>query len=348
MMKPIDPYKAAAKDAGLRYVSDDIPGITRKKSGKIFTYINENGKAIKNKKIIERLNALAIPPAYTDVWICPFENGHIQATGRDARGRKQYRYHEKWNATRDSSKYDKMISFGFALPKIRRTAKKHLNLKGLPKEKVLATIVQLLDKTHIRVGNESYAQENKSFGLTTMRVKHVAIHGANVEFVFTGKSGVKHDVELNDKRLAKIIKQCHDLPGYKLFQYIDDSGEQRSIHSEDVNTYLKEISGDDFTAKDFRTWHGSVCACTELGKLQPCTSKAEAKREINAIIEQVAKNLGNTKAVSRKAYVHPQIIESYSDGLLLSVLDKVNKKPAKKLQALKSEEIQLMHFLQSL
>lgn len=339
--------KEIAKEAGLRYVTDEAPGITRKKSGKSFIYFDERGKQIKNKKSIDRINALAIPPAYKHVWICPNENGHIQATGRDARGRKQYRYHAKWNKVRDGTKYDKLIPFGYALPKIRRTTRKHLSMKGLPKEKVLATVVQLLDKTHIRVGNEEYAHANNSYGLTTMRVKHVAVKGNNVEFAFTGKSGVKHDIKLDDVKLAKIIKECHELPGYELFQYKNENGDHHTIKSEDVNAYIKTLTGEDFTAKNFRTWHGTILACGLLHKSALPKNITQAKKEVVKAVEAVAKELGNTKAVSRKAYIHPHVIESFMDGTLDKALKAASKSTDKKLRALGTHEATVVAFLKN-
>ncbi len=309
--------KENAHAVHLRYVHDGMPGITRMKKGKAFVYKNESGKVIRDRKIIERINDLAIPPAYQKVWICPFENGHLQATGIDARGRKQYRYHVKWRAVRDENKYGRMTDFGKALPKIHRQVKKDIKLPGLSKEKVLAAIVELLEKTLIRVGNEEYAKENQSYGLTTLHNKHVQIKGSHVHFEFKGKSGVYHQADFNDPKLAKIIKNCRDLPGHELFEYLDASGGDRHlIRSEDVNEYLQSITGEDFTAKDFRTWYGTVLAAQALNEFKEFDSEAEAKRNVSEAIEKVAARLGNTKAICRKCYIHPAILECYLDKTL--------------------------------
>ena len=253
-----------AEDAGLRYVSDEQPGYTRKAKGDDFEYFDADGKRIRDETRLFRIRRLAVPPAYTDVWICPSPNGHIQATGRDARGRKQYRYHERWREVRDENKYDRMVVFGKALPKIRRRVNRDLKRRGLPREKVLATVVQLLERTFIRIGNEEYVKENKSFGLTTIRNHHVEVTAAKLEFRFRGKGGKKHEVDVTDRRLAKIIRQLQDLPGQEIFQYVDDEGEVRDVTSQDVNDYLREITGEEFTAKDFRTWAGTVLAAIAL------------------------------------------------------------------------------------
>lgn len=255
---PTDPVESA-KVVGLRYVTDEIPGIRRKRSGKKnFIYIDINGNQIRDAKVIERIKSLAIPPAYTDVWICPFENGHLQATGRDAKGRKQYRYHPLWRSIRDQTKFTRMIAFSQALPDIRRRLEHDLGLPGLPKPKVLATILKLMELTRIRVGNEEYAKTNHSYGLTTLQDDHVNVSGSKIQFQFRGKSGVDHEIEVSDKRLAKIVKRCQDIPGQELFQYLDENKQPQDITSTDVNDYLREISGQDFTAKDFRTWAGTV------------------------------------------------------------------------------------------
>jgi DNA topoisomerase-1 len=261
-----DPVQAA-KTAGLRYVTDSSPGIGRQRYGKGFRYLGIDGKPINDTSELDHIKALAIPPAWQDVWICPIPHGHLQATGQDAKGRKPYRYHPHWQRVRSQTKFNRMIPFSAALPLIREQIESHLALKGLPREKVLATVVRLLETTFIRIGNVEYAQENKSFGLTTLRNRHVDVSGSTVRFQFTGKSGVKHDIELNDRRIARIIKRCQDIPGYELFQYIDDEGQRQTIDSEDVNSYLREITGEDFTAKDFRTWAGTVLAARELKQL---------------------------------------------------------------------------------
>src|SRR5581483_7081580 len=288
-----------AKAAKLKYVSDESPGIARKKSGGGFTYLDADGKTIRDFETLARIKSLVIPPAWTDVWICPDENGHIQAVGRDARGRKQYRYHPRWRAVRDETKYEKMISFGQALPKIRATVEKHLSLPGLPREKVLAAVIKVMEKTLIRVGNDEYARQNDSFGLTTLRDKHADIRGSHVSFHFRGKSGKQHEIDFNDARLARIVQKCQDLPGYELFQYVNGDGQVKDIGSADVNQYLRDISGEDFTAKDFRTWAGTVLAARALQELNEFTSQRQAKKNIVAAVEAVAQRLGNTKAVCR-------------------------------------------------
>jgi DNA topoisomerase-1 len=349
-MKPIIPKLApheTAKEAGLRYTSDLTPGITRSRKGKGFVYHLPDGEVLKDKSIIQRIKSLGIPPAYNEVWICTDPNGHLQATGRDARGRKQYRYHPKWRSTRDENKYGRMVAFGHALPKIRKRITEDLKLSGLKKEKVLATVVSLLEKTLIRVGNEEYAKTNNSYGLTTMRDKHVNIDGQTVTFEFKGKSGVKHAISLEDPRLAKIIEKCQELPGYDLFQYIDEGGNKQSIGSSDVNAYLKEITGDDFTAKDFRTWYGTVLAAEALKEFEKFDNEAQAKKNITQAIENVSQKLGNTKAICRKCYVHPEILDSYMDGSLVKQLQSELKGTfIKNLKELKPEEASVVIFLQ--
>ena len=306
----------AAKAADLRYVADDQPGITRVKKGKGFAYVLPSGKPIDDPDTEIRIKALAIPPAWTDVWICPISNGHIQATGRDQRGRKQYRYHARWREVRDQAKYDKMISFAQALPTIRRRCQADLARTALPREKVLAAVVRIMEKTLIRVGNDEYASHNDSYGLTTLRDHHAEVRGAKVTFEFKGKSGKAHEIDLAEKRLAKIVQHCQDLPGEELFQYVDQQGVVRDVGSSDVNDYLREITGENFTAKDFRTWAGTVLAARALAEFRKFDSNAEAKRNVVKAIENVAMRLGNTKAVCRKCYVHPAILNSYLDGSL--------------------------------
>src|SRR5437764_9280708 len=340
--------EAVAEEAGLRYVSDEQPGYTRKRKGDDFEYFDTEGKRIRDETRLLRIKRLAIPPAYTDVWICPSTNGHIQATGRDARGRKQYRYHERWREVRDENKYDRMIVFGKMLPKIRRRVNRDLKRRGLPREKVLATVVQLLERTFIRIGNEEYAKENKSFGLTTMRNHHVDVTATKLKFRFRGKSGKEHEVDVTDRRLAKIIRQLQDLPGQEVFRYVDDDGEIRKITSEDVNDYLREITGEDFTAKDFRTWAGTVLAAMALNIQEPFVNKTQAKRNIKDAISAVAKILGNTPAVCRKCYVHPAVLETYLDGAMIEGLkQKTEETLERKLGDLRSEEAAVMSFLQA-
>ncbi|HJR76455.1 MAG TPA: hypothetical protein VJ805_05750 [Nitrospiraceae bacterium] len=311
---------ASAKTAGLRYVNDTSPGIRRIAKGTGFSYIAPYGKAIRDTSTLRRIKSLAVPPAWTEVWICPDADGHLQATGRDAKGRKQYRYHGRWREVRDDTKYDRMLTFGRLLPLIRKRVAKDLARTGLPREKILATVVRLLETTLIRVGNEEYARTNDSFGLTTMRDRHVKVNGTGVRFQFRGKSGIPHAVDLTDRRVARIVKQSRDLPGYELFQYLDEEGERRSIDSSDVNTYLREITGEEFTAKDFRTWAGTVLAARALDECRPSASNRQAKRNVITAIETVAKRLGNTKAICRKCYVHPEIINAYMDGTLAGLL----------------------------
>jgi DNA topoisomerase I len=317
------------------------------RKGKGFAYVDPVGKVVRNKETLARIRSLVIPPAWTDVWVCPLAQGHLQATGRDAKGRKQHRYHPRWREVRDETKYGRMIAFGQALATIRKRVEKDLALPGLPREKVLATVVRLLETTLIRVGNEDYARQNGSFGLTTMRDKHAEFQGGAVRFEFRGKSGVWHAVEVQDRRLAKIVKQCQDVPGQELFQYVDDAGQRCTIDSADVNAYLREVSGADFTAKDFRTWYGTVLAAQALREFEAFDSQAEAKRNLVRAIEAVAKKLGNTKAVCRKCYVHPAVFDAYLDGTLADTLrQRVEKKLARGLHALPPEEAAVLMLLQ--
>jgi DNA topoisomerase I len=342
-----DPIEAA-EEAGLRYVSDDQPGYTRKLKGDDFEYFDTEGKPIRDEQRLLRIKRLAIPPAYTDVWICPASNGHIQATGRDARRRKQYRYHERWRVVRDENKYERIVIFGQALPKIRRRVSKDLSLPGLPQNKVLATVVQLLERTLIRVGNEEYALENKSFGLTTMKDRHVDVKGSKLRFRYRGKSGIKHEVDMQDRRIAKIVSKLQDLPGQNLFQYVDDDGEVRDITSEDVNLYLREITGEDFTAKDFRTWAGTVLAAIALNAVGAFDTKKQAKANIKDAVSAVAKVLGNTPAICRKCYVHPAVLESYLDGNAIEGLkQKTEEAISEDLCDLRSSEAAILTFLQA-
>jgi DNA topoisomerase-1 len=308
----------SAKEAGLRYVSDERPGIRREKKGPDFNFIGATGRIIKNEADVRRIRKLAIPPAWTDVWICPDPQGHIQATGRDARGRKQHRYHPRWREVRDENKYNRMIDFAKALPKIRQRTARDLARPALPLAKVLATVVRILETGVIRIGNEEYAKQNNSFGLTTMRDRHVRVRGAGMRFEFRGKSGKLHKIELNDPRLAKVVKGCQDIPGQELFQYLDDDGERRKISSNDVNEYLREITGGDFTAKDFRTWAGTVLAAMALREVEKSDTKAQQKKNITKAIESVAARLGNTPTICRKCYIHPFVLEAYLDGTLLA------------------------------
>lgn len=311
-----------AAQAGLRYVSDTSPGIRRMKDGKRFTYKDSSGKIMTDAATLERINALVIPPAWTDVWICTHPKGHIQATGRDARGRKQYRYHTKWRAFRDRTKYDKLLDFGKHLPKIRVHIEEDLSKKGLPKEKVLAAIVRILDITHIRIGNEEYAKENKSYGLTTLHDRHADVSGSTVRFRFRGKSGQQQDVHFKDPRIARIIKRCEELPGHELFGYINNDDEAVDIASDDVNAYLHEITGEDITAKDFRTWGGTVHAALCLYKAGECDTELQAKHCVVETIKQVAGVLGNRPATCKKYYIDPRIFSAYSTHILCNSLAK--------------------------
>ncbi|HEY8572355.1 DNA topoisomerase IB [Phenylobacterium sp.] len=309
---PVEDVQAA----GLAYVSDQDPGIRRVKFGAGFSYRDADGKPVGDEKTLDRIRKLAIPPAWTDVWICPSPRGHIQATGRDVKGRKQYRYHDRWREVRDSGKFDRVIEFGRALPKLRTRVEKDLARRGLPREKVLAAVVRLMEITLIRVGNEEYAKQNKSFGLTTLRDRHAKIAAGGAMFEFKGKSGKVHKTGFRDRRLAGIVKACQDLPGQRLFQYIDEDGVQRVVESADVNAYLREALGEDYSAKDFRTWAGTVAAARALALQPACASATEAKRNINTCVKAVAGVLGNTAAVCRSAYIHPLVLQTYEEGAL--------------------------------
>ena len=306
----------SARGAGLKYVSDQTPGIRRVRRRSSFAYIAHDDSQVREPDVLARIRALVIPPAWTDVWICACPHGHIQATGRDARGRKQYRYHAEWRRTRDESKYSRLLEFAQALPRIRQRIGRDLRRRGLPREKVLATVVRLLEATKIRIGNEEYARANGSYGLSTLRDEHVEISGATIHFHFRGKSGVEHQIDVNDRRLARIIRQCQELPGQELFQYCDADGGRQSISSTDVNAYLREISSDDITAKEFRTWSGTVLAYQYLREIGAADCPTRTKRNIVAAIRRVSGILGNTLAVCRKCYVHPTVIEAYTNGEL--------------------------------
>lgn len=339
----VDPQDAAVS-AGLVYVSDAEPGITRRRAGKGFSYRDPDGKPVRDEEVLARIRSLAIPPAYTDVWICADPDGHIQATGRDARGRKQYRYHPRFREVRDSTKYERMLDFAAALPALRARLDEDMRRRGMPREKVLATVVHLLETTMIRVGNADYARQNKSHGLTTLNDRHVKVDGAEVRFRFKGKSGKEWNLGIRDRRVARIVKASQDLPGQHLFQYLDEEGERRTVTSGDVNAYLREISGTDITAKDFRTWTGTVLAALALAEYEKADSAAAAKRNVREAIERVAATLGNTPTICRKCYVHPQVIDSYlSDDLKLEISEEI----AEELEepALRPEERQVLEFL---
>lgn len=330
------PERLSAREAGLIHVSDRKPGIVRERHGEGFRYRGKDGILIADENLLTRLRKLAIPPAYEQVWICPHPNGHIQATGRDARGRKQYRYHVRWRSVRDSSKYDRMQAFGLRLPAIRRRVERDLRLAGLPREKILAVIVRLLETTLIRVGNDEYARDNGSFGLTTLRNRHVDIAGSRLRFSFVGKSGIRHEAGVEDARLVRIIKRCMELPGQELFQYVDDNGERRTLGSADVNDYLRDAAGAEFTAKDYRTWAGSVMAYRALSR--PAGDAPTARRVVE-VIKDIAAGLGNTPAVCRKCYVHPAVLDAYTEGRFGSL------KPVKAKRGLKMDEAAFLQFI---
>ena len=312
----LTPAESDVQAAGLTYVSDLDPGIRRRKAGLRFNYKDARGQAVTDEATLDRIRKLAIPPAWTDVWIAPTPRGHIQATGRDVKGRKQYRYHDKWRAQRDGGKFDRLIAFGRALPRLRARVDGDLALRGLPREKVLAAVLRVMEMTLIRVGNEEYAKTNKSFGLTTLRDRHAKIGAERAVFEFRGKSGKMHQTSFRDRRLARVVKACQDLPGQRLFQYLDDEGERRAVESADVNAYLRETMGEDFSAKDFRTWAGTVAAARALVTLPACAEEGGAKRNINTCVKAVAGVLGNTPAVCRSAYIHPVVLEAYQAGEL--------------------------------
>jgi DNA topoisomerase I len=310
----------AADAAGLHYVTDSQPGFGRQKMGKNFRYVGRNGRVLRDPRTLARIRSLVIPPAWTDVWICPDALGHIQVTARDARGRKQYRYHPRWRAVRDGAKYGRMLAFGQALPIIRARIEEDLAHRGLSRRRVLAAVIKLLEATLIRVGNEEYARDNGSFGLTTFRDRHAAITGSRVKFRFRGKSGKVHEIGVQDRRLSRIVKSCQELPGQELFQYVDGQGRRRAVTSSDVNDYLREVTGQAFTAKDFRTWAGTVLAAWALRGLPPVRTGAQAKKNVVRAVEQVAGRLGNTVAICRKSYVHPVVFDAYLDGTLVDTL----------------------------
>ncbi len=328
----IEAAKADAKSAGLRYVTDTKPGITRQKAGKGWSYRDPDGELVRDDETLDRIRGIVIPPAWRDVWISPWPRGHIQATGRDERGRKQYRYHPKWEAARGETKYERTVAFAEALPKLRARVQEDLAKPGLHREKVVATIVSLMEATLIRVGNETYAKENKSYGLTTLRDRHVEVKGERIRFSFRGKSGVEHDLELRDRRLARIVRRCQDIPGQELFQWLDDDGTRHDVDSDDVNQYLRDATGDDFTAKDVRTWAGTVLAAHELAQFDhPWASETQAKKNVVAAVKAVAQRLGNTQAVSRKCYIHPSIISSYEAGTIVEFPEAVLEETGEKI-----------------
>jgi DNA topoisomerase-1 len=339
-------HRRSATSAGLRYVTDGVAGIRRKRSGRGWAYYAPGGERIADPKVRRRLNSLAIPPAWTDVWICPDADGHIQATARDARGRKQYRYHPFYREARDRSKFRRMLEFSEVLPLLRERVERDLRVGELSLRQLLATVVRLLDRTLIRVGNDEYARENRSFGLTTLRRRHVKVEGSTLRFSFRGKSGVEHSVALSDPRLARIIQRCQDLPGHEMFQYLDAEGRRQTVTSDDVNAYLREITGRDVTAKDFRTWGGTMLAAVQLRAMGPAASRREADRNVVRAIDAVAERLGNTRAVCRKYYVHPALVQAYLLGMTVPQPPARRDRRARATPALRRDEVAVLQFLQ--
>jgi DNA topoisomerase-1 len=342
----IDEPELSAAEASLSYVSDEMPGIRRRKSGRGFSYTNPDGTPVTDPEQLERIRSLAIPPAYTDVWISPKADGHIQATGRDDRGRKQYRYHPRWTAIRDEAKFEQLSEFARALPAIRMRVDADLRKRGLPKERVLASLVWLLENTMIRIGNHTYAKENQSFGLTTLRSRHLSISGSRMQFKFKGKSGKEWNIQLVDRRIVRTIRSMQELPGQHLFQYEDDEGTRHQIHSEDVNAYLREASGADFTSKTFRTWNGTIAALAVLSGTERPDSKAATRRVLNSAIDEVARLLGNTRAVCRKNYIHPRVISSWEAGTLADEVAQARHSRRKPLPGLDEAEMVALNWLE--
>lgn len=344
----IEEHRVAAIRAGLNYVTDGVAGIRRRRAGKGWIYFAPDGTRVTDPAARKRIGALVIPPAWTDVWICPDPGGHIQATARDARGRKQYRYHPLYRDARDQSKFRRVLEFSEILPEIRERIERDLRAPDLTRRQILATVVRLLDKTLIRVGNDEYARENRSFGLTTLRRRHVQIDGSRLRFSFRGKSGVQHDVAITDRRLARVVQQCQDLPGQELFQYLDSRGRRLSVSSDDVNEYLRYVSGRNITAKDFRTWAGTMLAAKELAEDGPAESERQTKRNIVRAIDLVAERLGNTRAVCRKYYIHPALLEAYSEGRVVPLPAALAGKATRRrgVAALRRDEVAVLQFLQ--
>jgi len=344
----IEEHRVAATRAGLNYVTDGVAGIRRRRAGRGWIYFAPDGTRVADDAVLKRIGALVIPPAWTDVWICPDPNGHIQATARDARGRKQYRYHPLYRDARDQSKFRRVLEFSEILPEIRERIERDLRARDLTRRQILATVVRLLDKTLIRVGNDEYARENRSFGLTTLRRRHVQIDGSRLRFSFRGKSGVQHDVAITDRRLARVVQQCQDLPGQELFQYLDSRGRRQSVSSDDVNEYLRYISGRDITAKDFRTWAGTMLAAKELWSMGAASSERQTRRNIVQAIDVVAERLGNTRAVCRKYYIHPALLEAYAKGRVVPLTAAGPGKATRQrgVAALRRDEVAVLQFLQ--
>jgi len=343
----VDP-RDAALSVGLRYVTDQKPGIRRNKADTAFTYVHPDGSRVGDEKLLARIRSIVIPPAWTDVWICPYADGHVQATGRDVRGRKQYRYHPRFREIRKSTKYEHLMAFARNLPMIRKTVAEHMALRGLPRQKVLATVVHLLETTLIRVGNYDYARQNNSYGLTTLQNRHVAVEGSQLRIHFAGKRGKKWSVAITDRRVAKVIKTCQELPGQELLQYLDEMGRPQDVTSADVNDYLHEITGEDITAKDFRTWGGTVLAAMALREFAWFDSAAKAKKNIRAAIERVASHLGNTPTICRKCYIHPELLNSYLEGnLQLQMRSCAERELRENLDGLSSEEATVLAILRT-
>jgi DNA topoisomerase I len=339
----------SAHAAGLRYVTDDTPGIRRKRAGRGFAYFAPDGQLIRDREVLARIRKLVIPPAWTEVWVCPQPTGHLQVTARDARGRKQYRYHPRYRETRDETKFARMIAFSGILPMIRERVEHDISQPELARDKVLATVVWLLERTLIRVGNDEYARDNKSFGLTTLRRRHVAVSGDKLRFEFRGKSGIQHTVAVTDRRIARIVQRCQELPGQELFQFLDAEGRRQSIDADDINQYLRRATGRQITAKDFRTWAGTMLAATSLRELGPASTDKEAKANIVKVIDQVAKKLGNTRAVCRKYYVHPAVLEEYVAGYVLPPLapltPEATRRDARRPATLRRDEVAVVELL---
>jgi len=350
MISPrVDEHREAAAHAGLSYVTDGTAGIRRERSGKGWVFYAADGQKITDPAERKRIKALVIPPAWTDVWISPDPNGHIQATARDARGRKQYRYHPSYREVRDRSKFRRMLEFSEALPRLRERIEHDLRSESLGRHQLLATVVRLLDKTLIRVGNDEYARANRSFGLTTLRRRHVSVKGATLTFSFRGKSGVEHSIAISDLRLAHIVQRCSDLPGQEMFQYVDAFGRRQAVTSDDVNAYLREISGRDISAKDFRTWGGTMLAALELRTMGRASSRREADRNVLRAIDAVAERLGNTRTVCRKYYVHPALVEAYHLGLTVPPTAPARARTSRRERpeaALRRDEVAVLQFLQ--
>ena len=338
----------SAAAAGLRYVTDAMPGIRRHRHGRGFTYIGPDGEVIRARESLKRFRLLVIPPAWTEVWICPDEDGHLQVTARDARGRKQYRYHPHFRQHRDGTKFERMFELSDVLWKIRERVESDIELPGLARDKIMATVVWLLETTLIRIGSDEYRKANKSFGLTTLRRRHVAVVGSELRFEFRGKSGIQHAVSVTDKRIARIVQRCQELRGEELFKYLDDEGKRQEVDAEDVNAYMQEVTGRDITAKDFRTWAGTMLAAEALRKMGPAKNRREAERNIVAAVDMTAKRLGNTRSVCRMYYIHPALIEAYLEGSVLPPMPERRwSKRKSKGPTLRQHEMDVLAFLKA-